>query len=286
MPFELELADHYDASSPSGLEDLARFPVNLKEGETAYEIASVDPSNFTTQNVVAYGNSLGGDVITSLPGTIVGLGNDRLEISCEIVPGNSGGPVVLADSRKVVGVSTYLTDGRLDIWSATTKFSSVRRFATRPDKVTKWRRMQYTGLMSSIGELRAFDRDTLSLAAACYLNPRGNRGGFDLPGISYGDYSLKDVLMQGTQHTLGSTIVNGISRVNGRLGGARGTVAISGVVPVFQEFFSTVASASSAQVTSLKAGERAPYLKQFIPDMIEMRQTIHEQFVKESERFR
>lgn len=99
-PYELELSDMNDPNSDHGLEDVARFAVTLKDGESAYEISSSDSDVAMKEKIMAYGNSLGGDVMTSLNGEILGLGSDRLEISCEIVPGNSGGPVVLEKTKK------------------------------------------------------------------------------------------------------------------------------------------------------------------------------------------
>lgn len=280
-PYDLELSNMSDATSEKGLEDLARFPIALKEGEPAYDIGGLDVSSSMDQAVIAYGNSLGGDVMTSLKGSIVGLGTDRIEISCNIVPGNSGGPVLFKDTRQVVGVSTYLTTGERDIWAGGTQFGNVRRFALRPEKVTKWRKMLYSSLMSSLAELQAFDRDTLSLAAACFLNPRPNRGGFDVPNNRQGNYVIREVLADGSKHHLGATIVAGITRVNQRLAGANGTLAINDVVPVFATFFASVAGESDSQMSSLAIADRAPYIKQFIPELVELRGKIQARFIQE-----
>lgn len=285
VPYEVELSNMVESTEK--LEDMARFPIVLKEGEAAYEIGGLNPATAMAQPVVAYGNSQGGDVMTSLDGSILGLGTDRIEISCEIVPGNSGGPVVLKDSRQVVGISTYLTDGDRDIWSSSTRFTQVRRFALRPERVTKWRKMQYTSLMMSLAELAAFDRDTLSLAAACCLNPRPNRGGFDVPSQQNGDFIVRQVLVDGTKHSLGATISEGISRVNGRLAGATGVMAVNDVVPIFATFFSNVASASASQMSNLGSADRVPYIKQFIPALLTVRRKYHDQFIQEgATRFR
>jgi hypothetical protein len=289
-PYELELSEVTDTTSESGLEDLARFPITMKEGESAYEISALDSNTAMNGRVIAYGNSLGGEVITSLNGTILGLGTDRMEISCAIVPGNSGGPVLLEQTKKVIGISTYLTNGRGDIWARGTKFDQVRRFALRPEKVTKWRRMLYTSLMSSTVELNAFHRDTLSLAAACYLNPKPNNAGFDVSVQSKGDYELRKVLVEGSKHSLGQTITAGMARVNQRLGGGFGggktLMSVQGVVPYFAEFFNTVAQASSSQMQSMQNADRAPYLKQFIPELVRIRSEIHAIFLRQAERFR
>lgn len=281
IPYEIELSNTYDSNSSNGLEDVARFPVTLKEGEASYALVDTNFSVSVNQRVTAYGNSLGGDAVTSLEGAVLGLGSDRIEVSCQIVPGNSGGPVVLTDTKQVLGISTYLDSGKSDIWTRGTVFENVRRFAVRPDKVTQWRKMQYTSLMSSLAELKAFHRDTLTLAAACYLDPKPNRGGFDIPSRPRGDYIIRQVIVDGSRFTLGAAISNGIAKVNQRLGFTKGTMAITQVVPVFAEFFASVAQVSSSQISMLSNADRAPYLKQFIPELLEIRKTIHANFLNE-----
>lgn len=281
IPYEIELSNTYDSSSSNGLEDVARFPVTLKEGETAYALVDTNFSVAVNQRVTAYGNSLGGDAVTSLEGAVLGLGSDRIEVSCQIVPGNSGGPVVLTDTKQVLGISTYLDSGKSDIWTRGTVFENVRRFAVRPDKVTQWRKMQYTSLMSSLAELKSFHRDTLTLAAACYLDPKPNRGGFDIPSRPRGDYIIRQVIVDGSRFALGAAISNGIAKVNQRLGFSKGTMSITQVVPVFAEFFASVAQTSSSQISMLSNADRAPYLKQFIPELLEIRKTVHANFLNE-----
>ncbi|MBN8417970.1 MAG: trypsin-like peptidase domain-containing protein [Verrucomicrobia bacterium] len=281
IPYEIELSNTYDPNSSHGLEDVARFPVALKEGETSYALVDTNFPVTVNQKVTAYGNSLGGGAVTSLEGAVLGLGSDRIEVSCQIVPGNSGGPIILTDTMRVLGISTYLDSGKRDIWTRGTVFENVRRFAVRPDKVTQWRKMQYTSLMSSLAELKAFHRDTLTLAAACYLDPKPNRGGFDIPSRPRGDYIIRQVIVDGSRFTLGAAISNGIARVNQRLGAAKGTMAMTQAVPVFSEFFTSVAQTSSSQISMLSNADRAPYLKQFIPELLEIRKTVHANFLNE-----
>lgn len=290
VPFEVELSQTSDASSSHGLEDVARFPIEAEP--SAYEIASLGQADVQMeQDVVAYGNSAGAGVITSLAGKVLGISDDKIEIDCEIIPGNSGGPVIKKDTRQVIGISTFLTAGKKDIWAKGTKFESVRRFAMRPDKVTKWRKMQLTSLYSALAELNSFDRDTLSLAAACFLNPRVNRGGFEVPTVQQGDYIIRELIVEGSSYQLGGVISGGVAKVNQRLGGLGGKdsvtqIAMSTVVPVYAEFFSAVANASNSQVSVLSGADRVPYLKKMIPSMLETRKEIMSNFARQAERFR
>lgn len=282
VPYELELSETYDKNAPNGLEDVARFPIFVKSGDKAYEITGLDAADYVGKDVVAYGNSAGAGVMTTLEGKVKALGSDRLEITCEIIPGNSGGPVVLAESKKVIGVSTYLSAGKRDLWTKDTQFGDIRRFAIRPEQVKKWRKMQYTSLITALEELNGFERDTRTMAAACMLNPIPNRGGFEVPATTRGDYVIKDIIVAGSKYPLGATIATGITAVNQRLGSGRGTtLAMQFVVPVFQDFFSKVASKSSSQISSLKTADRAPYLKQYTGRLIEDRLPVHAQFVEE-----
>ncbi|RBP46493.1 trypsin-like peptidase [Roseimicrobium gellanilyticum] len=281
LPVDLELSETFDPNAPNGLEDLARFEVVVEATSGLYEIGKADSVPELNKEVIAYGNSLGGSVITGLDGKIVGVGTDRIEIDCEIVPGNSGGPVVLGGTKTILGVSTYLTDGKRDIWAKGTTFEKVRRFAIRPEQVTKWRKMKYTSLMMALAELSAFDRDTLTLAAACFLNPTSNRGGFAAPSTKKGDYIVREVIVGGSGYRLGSVIASGIARVNQKLGSASATRSMATAVPIFQEFFATVTLESTNQSKSMKSSDRVPYLKQYIPAMLEMRRLVHDEFVSQ-----
>jgi hypothetical protein len=70
-------------------------------------------------DVVVLGNSGGGGVITSISGKVIGIGPDRIEVSAEFIPGNSGSPIIHAKTGQVIAVATYLT-------------SRYEEFATNP----------------------------------------------------------------------------------------------------------------------------------------------------------
>ncbi len=94
------------------------------------DIAKLPPE----QPVVVFGNSLGAGVNTRLKGKVKGVGPTTVEISAEIVPGNSGSPILNSSNGKVIGVSTYGTvTRRADFSVKGTRFEEVRRFGTRMD---------------------------------------------------------------------------------------------------------------------------------------------------------
>ena len=106
--------------------DIIRFKTDLPEG------LQLSPACEYEETIFAYGDSGGAGVLTKLEGKALALGPDRIEISANIIPGNSGGPVVNT-SDQVVGVSSYLFIQRdLPDWIAEgTRFSDTRRMALR-----------------------------------------------------------------------------------------------------------------------------------------------------------
>ncbi len=92
--------------------------------------------------VTAYGNSLGGGVITELKGKLIATGPERIEVTAEIVPGNSGGPIISDTTKEVFGIATSI---QILDWSEEligTRYESnwlkvaIRRFAVRIDNLT------------------------------------------------------------------------------------------------------------------------------------------------------
>jgi hypothetical protein len=109
--------------------DLVRFPVSdvaggldrspeLKLGESCY----------------ALGNSGGLNLLTPLPGRMVGTGPKEIEVTCPFIPGNSGGPILTA-SGQVMGVATYISRSHTEWRAQGTRFANVRRVAVRLDGV-------------------------------------------------------------------------------------------------------------------------------------------------------
>lgn len=280
-PYELELSDH-----TGELQDIARFPIALKEGEAAYRMAELNPSQYVNNNVVAYGNSLGASVMTTLGGKVIALGTEQFEVSCEIVPGNSGGPIVLADTKQVIGISTYLIPPAKELSVEGTSLEGIRRFALRPEKVTKWRRMQTTSLITALEEMNNFHMDSYTLLAGLATRPKSGYRGLDVEDITISWFNTRKVITEGRTRSLGAAMNNGIIKVNQRLGASATGVAGNYASGAYAEFFSAVAATSSSQLNSMQTANRAPYLKSFFGEIIDLRKLIHGLFVAHGQQFR
>lgn len=136
--------------------DLARFEVvgcSVKPFETTAPLPN------TGDAVALYGNSLGAGVATESRGFIQGVGPQRLETNCEIVPGNSGSPLVAADG-KVLGVAAFVDRRGSGGWTVKdTRYEGTpRRFAIRFANVS-WKavdRPRYEGQIAALREYETY----------------------------------------------------------------------------------------------------------------------------------
>ena len=136
--------------------DLARFEVvgcSIKP----FEISDMLPN--TGDMVAVYGNSLGGGVATESKGFIQGVGPHRLETNTEIVPGNSGSPLVATDG-KVLGVAAFIDRHGSDEWTVkNTRYEGTpRRFAIRFTNVA-WKpidRLRYEQQIANLKEYETY----------------------------------------------------------------------------------------------------------------------------------
>lgn len=113
--------------------DLARFAVAMPGGLKIATEATLDSP------AIAYGNSQGAGVVTQSQGRILGLGQEHIEVDCEIVPGNSGGPI-LNERGEVLGVSTFVAI----LWEEKHEEGNLPEFMQRNDWTTKGTRYDQT----------------------------------------------------------------------------------------------------------------------------------------------
>ena len=154
---------------------LAETPADSLEIMTA-----LDANAKIGDAVLVFGNSGGGGVVTSLAGAIVGIGPDRIEVSAEFIPGNSGSPIIHVPTGKVIGIATYLTRRYEAFSSAALQPGAtpakdapgavvVRRFGYRLDSVKKWEQLNWAAFQNearSIEQISAVTGDVFDFLDA------------------------------------------------------------------------------------------------------------------------
>jgi hypothetical protein len=118
--------------------DVARFVLAQPPAHPLELMTDLENNVKIGDEVVVLGNSGGGGVVTRLKGKVVGIGPDRLEVSAEFIPGNSGSPIIHVKSGKVIGIATYLTRRPDNFAKGGSGEMVVRRFGYRLDTIPAW----------------------------------------------------------------------------------------------------------------------------------------------------
>lgn len=120
--------------------DLVRLPLE----EPVPQVLEVAPETGVAkvgEPVYASGNAGGGGTVGFEAGKIMGVGAESIEIDAQVIQGNSGGPILDGKTRQAIGVVTHLTAERKDLWAQETRYSEVRRFGCRLDRMWDWKRV-------------------------------------------------------------------------------------------------------------------------------------------------
>ncbi|MCH7224551.1 serine protease [Haloferula sp. A504] len=155
--------------------DLIRFPFR-DSAQTFLEFASREKIEEKPE-VFALGDSGAEDILSTLPGRIQGVGPHKIEVDCEFIPGNSGGPIVTKEA-KVVGVVSYATSNS-SIWAKNTQHE-VRRFAWIPADNLEWVPVELDKLAREPATIEGLWESHLVLIAISHVTP-------DDDGLSWSD---------------------------------------------------------------------------------------------------
>jgi len=143
--------------------DIVRFALAQSPPHPLEAMTDFDNNVRIGDEVMVLGNSGGGGVVTQLKGAVVGIGPDRLEVSAEFIPGNSGSPIIHMKSGRVIGIATYLTR-RSDQFSkdaqAGTGAVVIRRFGYRIDTVQAWEPINWAMLYNEADQIKQIARLT------------------------------------------------------------------------------------------------------------------------------
>jgi hypothetical protein len=116
-------------------------------------------------DIIVLGNAEGARVIQPLAGKLAGIGPDRVEITAEFLPGNSGSPIVHLKSGKVIGIVTFLVKGRFGALTDAGQ-ARVRRFGYRLDTVKQWQPVSWSAYQAEkaiIDKVETLTRDLARL---------------------------------------------------------------------------------------------------------------------------
>jgi hypothetical protein len=151
--------------------DLVMFAI--KDDNYSYLDLGTDIEHtvLTGDEVIAPGNSQGGEVVLTTNGNVLGVGPDRVEVSNPIYHGNSGGPIFHVKSGKVIGVITQALKVRVanaidkasyaDAKSAIT--GPMRYFGFRLDSVPKWEPYDWNRFLNETAFLKEFQLESRCL---------------------------------------------------------------------------------------------------------------------------
>ncbi|MFC7338397.1 serine protease [Haloferula chungangensis] len=153
----------------AGNSDLARIQL-LEDFKSDITIAKHGTAKVSAP-LLAIGNSGGAGVLTVIEGQAKALGPDSIEVSNQVIQGNSGGPIFSGETGELLGLVTHATAAREDIWAEGTEFEEVRRFATRLDRPIKWRTMKIGSFLQETERMETFNRNTRILYAISALHP-------------------------------------------------------------------------------------------------------------------
>jgi hypothetical protein len=127
-------------------------------GKPFQMMEGVDSNASIGDAVVVLGNAEGAGVINSIPGRIVGLGANLVEVDAPFVPGNSGSPIIHLKTGKVIGVATYLTIKNFDpATKQATRDPVVRRFGYRLDSVKTWQPVNWPAFAAQAMEMEKIE---------------------------------------------------------------------------------------------------------------------------------
>ncbi len=157
------------ASFAGGPRDAVRMALASDESG-AFEVISDFDRNVTIgDQVEVLGNAEGAGVVTNLPGEVTGIGPDRIEVTAQFVPGNSGSPIVHVKTGKVIGIATYLSKRNVDFDDKNQRKDQSgdedkwRRFGYRLDNVPKWEPVVWGAFQGEAEQLRKIELLTSDL---------------------------------------------------------------------------------------------------------------------------
>jgi hypothetical protein len=154
--------------------DIMSFAL-LSDAKAMEIMTEVEKNAAIGDDVAVLGNANGDRVITPLPGKLVAIGPDRVEVSAEFVHGNSGSPIIHLKSGTVLGIATYATITKVDSITGRPKDEpEVKRFGYRLDSVKQWQPVvwpAYSGEFALLEKIETRTDDFIKVLRALLRGP-------------------------------------------------------------------------------------------------------------------
>jgi Trypsin-like peptidase domain len=217
----------------------------------------VDAGARIGDDIAVLGNSEGARVIQPLAGKLLGIGPDRIEVSAEFLPGNSGSPIIHLKTGTVIGVATYLTTGQFAEFTDSRR-ERVRRFGFRLDSVKTWQAIDwraYQAEREQMDRIGGLTQDLIRLIGAMQQDAPIDPGIFRNTAISR---PVKDF-----QVAMG-----------------KGSLSPPDRARVVQNFLAALRSATQGDIMQAKARFRYDFFRRAVTDEAKLRDQMHELFDK------
>jgi len=243
--------------------DLARMRVN---SSVPHALSLPKMRQISSKDeILAIGNAGGGDVLTYEEGKVKGIGPRSFEIDAEIIPGNSGGPIVAENGKTVFGVVTHLRNANQDIWSRGTRFAKARAYGARLDRKISWKKVKLTTFMKEYDKIERLDRITRLLFAIAAIKPHLH--GLDMGAEVTDGIRAIDVLNENSH----MKAVKGLLNVHGNTVG-NGIKDDSRVIRKrYTRYYEAILTASEIQMAEIKGYGLSPYHKEMAQESYKWR---------------
>ncbi len=202
---------------------------------------------------IALGNPGGGSVITTHQGSVEAMGPKSFEINADLVPGNSGGPIISKGGKTVFGLVTHAIKGKKDFVSSGTRYGNVRRFGARFDVPIKWQRSSLRSFLSEPEKIKKVARVTRLLYALSELRPGVNGLRLDTR-LSGGDSALKIF-----EQNKDMAVVRSILKMNTSLARKKIRPDAGALNKHYRGLMNKALSAAQSQMRSFKSSTPSPY---------------------------
>ena len=156
--------------------DLARVGIGTNDTGGVLTVSTAPPIGTTVR---VMGNSQGAGAVTEIPGRVLGVGPNVVEVDAAFVAGNSGSPI-LDPQHRVVGVATFIQQLATSWDARGTRFTAPRRFGVTVPGPDGWQSIvpgEFFRQSGALMDLETYFVDILDAvdSLALYARNRGTR---------------------------------------------------------------------------------------------------------------